>query len=294
MRILITGKNGQVARCLADLANRHPNLELFFAARSEADVFLDLSDNQSIRSAVEKIQPNIVISAAAYTAVDQAEDEPDIAMQCNGVAPGILANEAAKHDAKIIHISTDYVFDGEHLDAYLPSHAVNPINVYGKTKLSGEIAVRNENPNHTILRTAWGYSPYGKNFLKTMLHLAEKNSELRVVDDQIGTPTSAYEVANGILRLCDLWFSGSQAGLNETHHLVGDEAMSWYGFAKKIFTASAAAGGVSCDVRPISTDEFPMKASRPQNSRLDRTSFLQLLEVSNLNPHDEDPLIPCL
>lgn len=270
MKVLVTGKEGQVARCLADRAKDHPKLELIFVAREGTDTVLDLADPDTIRAAVAAHKPDVILNAAAYTAVDQAEDEPDLAMAINGTAPGILAAEAAKIGAKIIHISTDYVFDGDLDRPYLPSDPVNPIGVYGKTKLAGEEAVRAANADHVIARTAWVYSPYGKNFYKTMLRLAEIRDEISVVDDQIGNPTSAYEIADGLLAICDDWEKGGSKRLGETIHLVGPEAMTWCGFARKIFAESKASGGPSCHVIAISTADYPTKAKRPANSRLEQ------------------------
>ncbi|WP_417692131.1 dTDP-4-dehydrorhamnose reductase [Roseibium sp.] len=268
MKILVTGKEGQVARCLADRAADHPALELVFCAREGTEVRLDLAEPATLRAAVQQVRPDVVLNAAAYTAVDQAEDEPELAMAINGQAPGILADEAAKIGARFIQISTDYVFDGELDRPYLPSDPVNPLGVYGQTKQAGEAAVRAANPDHLIARTAWVYSPYGKNFYKSMLRLAETRDELSVVDDQIGNPTSAYEIADGLLAICDDWAAGGKKRLGETIHLVGPEEMTWCGFARKIFAQSMASGGPGCHVVAISSAEYPTKAKRPRNSRL--------------------------
>lgn len=271
MKILVTGKEGQVARCLADRAADHPGLELVFVAREGTDTVLDLADPDTIRAAVAAVKPDVILNAAAYTAVDQAEDEPELAMAINGIAPGILAAEAAKIGAKIIQISTDYVFDGELDRPYLPSDPVNPIGVYGKTKLAGEEAVRAANPDHVIARTAWVYSPYGKNFYKTMLRLAETRDEISVVDDQIGNPTSAYEIADGLLAICDDWAKGDREYLGETHHLVNHQSMSWYQFARSIVEEQIKGTGRQCHVKAISSADYPTKVRRPKNSRLIRT-----------------------
>ncbi len=271
MKILVTGKQGQVARCLADRAGEHPELELVFAARTGTEFLLDLAKPASIRAAVRAAKPDVIINAAAYTAVDKAEDEPELAMQVNGIAPGLLAAEAAACGARIIHISTDYVFDGELDRPYLPSDPVNPIGVYGKTKLTGEEAVRTATSDFVIVRTAWVYSPYGKNFYKTMLRLAETRDEISVVDDQIGNPTSAYEIADGLLAICEDWLKGGKRCLGRIIHLVGPQEMTWCGFARKIFAESAAIGGPDCHVNAISTADYPTKAKRPMNSRLEKT-----------------------
>ncbi|GGB61201.1 NAD(P)-dependent oxidoreductase [Roseibium aquae] len=268
MRVLVTGKEGQVARCLADRAPYHPALELVFAARQGTEILLDLAREETIRAAVAMTKPDVILNAAAYTAVDQAEDEPELAMAINGWAPGILAQEAAKIGARIIQISTDYVFDGELDRPYLPSDPVNPIGVYGKTKLAGEEAVRAATPDHVIVRTAWVYSPYGKNFYKTMLQLAETRDEISVVDDQIGNPTKAHDIADGLLTICNDWAAGRSMRLAETIHLVGPDEMTWCGFARRIFAESAASGGPFCHVNAITTSDYPTRAKRPRNSRL--------------------------
>ncbi|WP_153772174.1 dTDP-4-dehydrorhamnose reductase [Labrenzia sp. CE80] len=272
MKILVTGKEGQVARCLADHAQKHPGLKLVFAARTCTEVLLDLNSEASIRTAVRATEPDVIINAAAYTAVDQAEDEPDLAMQINGIAPGILAEEACNIGARLIQISTDYVFDGELDRPYLPTDPVNPIGVYGKTKLAGENAVRAATPDHVIVRTAWVYSPYGQNFYKTMLRLAETRDEISVVNDQIGNPTSANEIAEGLLAICEDWAQGGRAQLGQTVHLTGPEEMTWYAFAVKILAESERKGGASCRVNAITTSDYPTKAVRPKNSRLSQPS----------------------
>ncbi len=269
MRILVSGKDGQVARCLADRAANHPDLELVFAARAGTDILLDLVQFETVREAVRAVRPDVIINVAAYTNVDQAEDEPELAMQINGIAPGILAEEAAGCGAKIIQVSTDYVFDGTLDRPYQPDDAVNPIGVYGRTKLAGEEAVRSASADHVIVRTAWVYSPYGRNFLKTMLRLAETRNEITVVDDQFGNPTSALDIANGLLTIANRWRSDGKAGLGQIYHLAGSDETSWCGFSRAIFAESARRGGPSADVTAITTADYPTKATRPVNSRLD-------------------------
>lgn len=273
MRILVTGKEGQVARCLADRVGAHPAFDIVFAAREGTAIALDLADPQSVRAAVSNARPDLILSVAAYTAVDQAEDEPDLAMAVNGAAPGILAAAAREKGARIIHVSTDYVFDGSLDRAYVESDPVNPLGVYGRTKLAGEEAVRAANPDHLILRTAWVYSPYGKNFQKTMIRLAETRDTVSVVDDQIGTPTAAHDIADALLLIAQCWKSGRDTGLGKVFHFAGREEMTWCGFARRIFAESAVKGGPRANVIAITTADYPTRAARPQNSRLDRTAF---------------------
>lgn len=268
MKILVTGKHGQVARCIKDCESEYPKLNIVFAARADTEIHLDLDDPSSIVDAINSTKPDVIINAAAYTNVDQAEDEPDLAMRINGIAPGILAKESAQRGVKIIQISTDYVFDGELDRPYLPDDNVNPMGVYGKTKLAGENAVREANPDHVIARTAWVYSPYGNNFYLTMLRLAETRDEISVVDDQWGNPTSANYLAKTLLDLCENWRNGGSKNLGNIIHVVGAEEMTWCGFARKIFAENATAGAAVCIVNAISTEQYPTKAKRPKNSRL--------------------------
>lgn len=268
MRLLVTGKAGQVARCLADRASDHSDFDFVFAARSGTLIALDLTDEASMRAAVQAVKPDVVINAAAFTAVDVAEDEPELAMQVNAVAPAILAQETDRIGAKFIQISTDYVFDGTLDRPYVPSDPVNPLGVYGRTKRAGEEAVMEATADFVIARTAWVYSPYGKNFKKTMLKLAESRDEISVVDDQIGNPTSAYEIADGLLTIIHNWAAGGRQHLGDIIHLVGPRAMSWCAFARQILAESAAAGGPSCTVKAITTADYPTKAKRPKNARL--------------------------
>lgn len=268
MKILITGKNGQIARCIKDQENMYPELDVVFAARAGAEVYLDLNNTNSIIDAIEKTKPDVVINAAAYTNVDQAEEEPDLAMRINGIAPGILAKESAKYCAKIIQISTDYIFDGELDRPYLPNDKVNPLNVYGKTKLAGEIAVRSASSEHVIFRTAWVYSPYGRNFYLTMLKFAETLSEISVVDDQWGNPTPAHFIASTLLDICDNWRCDIRNNIPDTVHVVGSEEMTWCGFARNIFAEKAKIIDSVCKVSAITSEEYPTRARRPKNSRL--------------------------
>ncbi|WP_011582081.1 MULTISPECIES: dTDP-4-dehydrorhamnose reductase [Chelativorans] len=264
MKILVTGKNGQLARSLLDRAARHPHLALDFAARPE----LDLADPRTIAPAIARHAPDLVVNAAAYTAVDQAEDEPELAHAVNGAAAGLIARATAARGIPLIHISTDYVFDGALARPYREEDPVNPLSVYGASKLAGERAVREQNPDHLILRTAWVYSPYGRNFLKTMLKLAEARDEIRVVCDQIGNPTSAHDIAGGILAAAEARRVQGTRGWGKTYHLAGSGEASWHEFAAHIFEESARRGGPSARVTPIATEDYPTKAVRPRNSRL--------------------------
>jgi dTDP-4-dehydrorhamnose reductase len=263
MRILVTGSEGQVARSLAEQADGHA---LVFAARPE----LDLARPETIEAAVARIHPDLIVSAAAYTAVDKAESEFDLALRINGEAPGVLARAGAKIGAPIIHLSTDYVFDGSLDRPWREDDAVGPINIYGATKLAGEQAVQASGAVHAILRLAWVYSPFGANFVRTMLRLAETRDALNVVDDQRGCPSSALDIATAILTVADAWADGATSGV---YHFAGTGETDWAGFARAIFAESAKHAGPTAAVTGIPSSEYPTPARRPANSRLDCTRF---------------------
>lgn len=269
MKILVTGRDGQVAQSLAE---RHAGRELVFAGRPE----LDLADPASIERAVAAINPALVISAAAYTAVDKAEDEPERAMAVNGEGPGVLARAAAKIGAPVIHLSTDYVFDGSLDRSWREDDPVAPLGVYGATKLAGEQAVAASGATHAILRTAWVYSPFGNNFVKTMLRLAETRDSLNVVEDQYGCPTSALDIADGIMAMVAAWQAEPARGTNAVYHLAGAGETDWAGFARAIFAESAKRGGPAAQVTGIPSSGYPTRAVRPANSRLDCARLAQV------------------
>jgi dTDP-4-dehydrorhamnose reductase len=261
---LVIGRTGQLALSLAERAAAH-GLEVNLAGRPE----VDLLDRNSLRRAVAQSGAETVINAAAYTAVDRAEDEPEAAAACNAIAPLYLAEASREAGARLFHVSTDYVFDGSGERPWTEQDATGPKSVYGRTKLEGEHAIRETLGEHLIVRTAWVYSPFGGNFVKTMLALAQTRAELRVVGDQIGNPTSALDLADGLLTAAARWEEG-RAG---TYHLAGTGAASWAEFATEIFALSAARGGPSARVAAIPSSEWPAKAPRPLNSRLDSARF---------------------
>jgi dTDP-4-dehydrorhamnose reductase len=264
MRILLTGKDGQIGwelqRTLAPLG------ELAAFGRDG----LDLADLDALSSTVRALQPDVIVNAAAYTAVDQAQKEPALAMRLNAEAPGVLAREAARSGALLVHISTDYVFDGRKNSPYVEDDAVNPINSYGSSKLAGETAVRDAGGRHLILRTSWIYAARGKNFLRTILRLAHEREELRVVSDQIGAPTWSRLVAEAIAHLVVLT-RAQHAGVPGTYHLTTGGETSWHGFAQEAITQATELTGFKARVRtitPIPSSEYPLPAQRPLNSRL--------------------------
>ena len=266
LRYLVTGREGQVVQSLLEQSKRpeHDGIELVAVGRPA----LDLSKPESIRSAVEEVKPDLIISAAAYTAVDQAESDEETARSVNALGPCVLAEAAASRKIPIIHLSTDYVFDGMKSEPYVETDAVGPMSAYGRTKLEGERAVQEATDNAVILRTAWVYSPFGKNFVKTMLRLAETRETVNVVADQIGNPTSALDIADGIFKVARNLAEDSDHSLRGVFHMSGRGEASWADFAEEIFRVSTSKGGPSATVGRISTAEYPTPAKRPANSRL--------------------------
>lgn len=253
MRILLTGRNGQVGweleRALAPLG------EVIALDRAG----LDLSDPAAIQRVVRDARPEVIVNAAAYTAVDRAESEPALAASINSVAPGILAEEARRCGALLVHYSTDYVFDGEKKTPYVEEDAASPVNVYGKTKLEGERAIDASGCRYLVLRTSWVYGPRGHNFLRTVLRLARERNELRMVDDQIGAPTSAAAIALATAEML------RRAGPEGLFHMTASGEVSWRGFAEAI----VASQHLPVRVIGIASQDYPAAARRPRNSLLD-------------------------
>lgn len=264
MRIVVTGREGQVVRSLVErgAAAGHDIVAL---GRPQLDL---AADAETIIAAIVAAQPEVVVSAAAYTAVDKAEAEPDLAFAINAAGAGAVAAAAARLGVPLIHLSTDYVFDGTKPTAYVEGDATGPTSVYGASKLAGEQAVLAAHDNVAILRTAWVYSPFGANFVRTMLRLAGERDELRVVGDQRGNPTSALAIADAVTASADKLCSNSDQALRGIFHMSGGGEATWAEFAEAIFAASAAAGGPVARVLPITTADYPTPARRPANSRL--------------------------
>ena len=254
MRILLTGRNGQVGwELLKALA---PLGEIVAPDRAR----LDLRDPARTREAVRGANPDVIVNAAAYTAVDHAESEREAAFALNAAAPGVLAEEAKRSGALLVHYSTDYVFDGSKPAPYVEEDEPNPINVYGASKLAGERAIAAAGCRHLILRTSWVYGPRGSNFMLTMLRLARERPELRVVDDQVGAPTSSLAIARATAQLL-------RPGAHGTYHLSAAGRTSWCGFARAIL----ARAGIATPVTAIRSEDYPTPARRPRNSRLNCT-----------------------
>ncbi len=276
MRILVTGKEGQVDTSLQTLADTQADIELIRIGLPEAD----LSRPESLEAPVRAARPDVIISSAAYTAVDKAESEAELAERINGDGPGALARLAAELNIPILHLSTDYVFAGDKDGNYSEADTPGPVGVYGRTKLSGETQIAAATPNHVILRTAWVYSPYGNNFVKTMLRLGETRDELNVVADQHGRPTYAPEIARALLTIARRVHGDADPTLRGIFHLTGQGETSWAGFARAIFDGAALRGRKMVKVNDIPTSAYPTPAARPANSRLDGGKLKSIYDLS--------------
>jgi dTDP-4-dehydrorhamnose reductase len=266
-KILLLGADGQVGTELQETLS--PLGELYSVTRTD----LDLSESDRIATCIQEIKPNFIVNSAAYTAVDKAESEPELAHQINAIAPKIMAQEAEKLGAFFLHISTDYVFDGHKNTPYLETDPTNPISVYGQSKLAGEIAIQAATNRYCILRTAWVYGVAGKgNFVKTMLRLGKDRKELKVVMDQVGTPTYSEDIAKTIYQLLTHQATG-------IYHFTNSGVISWYDFAIAIFEeAEALKIPLSIqEVYPITTSEYPTPAKRPAYSVLSSQKITELL-----------------
>lgn len=264
MRIAVTGREGQVARCLVERSRDRSGIDVVAIGRPE----LDLRRPETILPALRAASPDLVVSAAAYTAVDKAEDEPEVAAAVNAAGAGKVAESAAALGVPVIHLSSDYVFAGDGNRPYDERDPTEPQSIYGRTKLAGEVAVAIENPRHVILRTAWVYSPFGKNFVKTMLFLAADRGVVRVVADQFGNPTSALDIADAILAIAPKLLGEAPASRSGIFHLAGSGSTHWAGLAARVFETSRVLGGPWARVEAIATVDYPTRARRPANSCL--------------------------
>jgi dTDP-4-dehydrorhamnose reductase len=266
MRLLIAGWQGQVARALVEAAPACPEVRACAVGRAA----LDICEARSIERALSDINPTLVINSAAYTAVDEAETEVERAYALNRDGARLLAEASARRNIPIIHLSTDYVYGGHKRDAYVEDDPTDPVTVYGQSKLEGEEAVRAANPQHVILRTAWVFSPSGRNFVKTMLSRAAENERISVVNDQRGSPTYAPHLVDAILDLARK-LSGAKDGEVPwgVYHATGAGTATWCEMAQEVFRCSAKLGGPTAVVDPIASTDYPTPAQRPVNSRLD-------------------------
>lgn len=265
MRMVVSGREGQIVRSLRERM-AGTQFQLFPIGRPELDL---AGDSVAIVAAIAASRPDIVVSAAAYTQVDRAESEPDLAFAVNEHGARAVAEAAARLAVPLIHLSTDYVFDGSKSAAYAEDDSTAPTSVYGASKLAGERAVLAEHDDSVILRTAWVYSPFGSNFMKTMLRLARDREEISVVADQYGNPTSALDIADAILAVAANLIGNGDASKRGIFHMTAKGEANWADFAEAIFAASAALGGPSARVKRIATADFQTAAKRPANSRLD-------------------------
>lgn len=285
LRILIIGQNGQVSRALQ---SRLAGMGELIVRGSDQ---LDLARPDHLRSPINALRPDLIINAAAHTAVDQAESEPERAFAINATAPGVLAQVAVELGVPLIHYSTDYVFDGRKREPYTEADTPNPLSVYGRSKLAGEDAIRDAAGQHLILRTSWVYSSEGRNFLLTMQRLLQEKSHLRVVDDQIGAPTWAGTIADSTAHLIERWQAGRH-GAWGTYHLTAQGETSWFGFAQAIGEHLIEQHKPCAVLEPIPSGAYPTPAPRPLNSRLDCTRLLQQWGVSQ--PDWRSALHQCL
>src|SRR6266567_4556505 len=272
--ILVAGKSGQLARCLRDSAVSS-NVSMVAVGRPE----LDLENGEGIDRVTAAVEPSAIVNAAAYTAVDRAEAEPGraFAVNCDGAA--LLADAATRRGIPFIQISTDYLFDGSKRSPYREDDLTAPLNVYGASKLAGEAAVLRACPGAAVIRTSWVYSPYGNNFVRTMLRLSETQAVVRVVDDQRGTPTSAANLAAAILAIVERLRSPNGCDDAGIYHLAGDAETSWHGFTAAILASLARRGRRVPKLQAITAAEYPTPARRPKNSCLDSSKAERIFGV---------------
>ena len=293
MRILVTGKNGQLGKSINKIVNTgngknnyQQDNEFIFVGREE----IDLSSESDINRYFDSNNKfDIIINCAAYTAVDKAEKEQELANQVNHLAVKQLANIANEQKAKLVHVSTDYVFDGTGGKPYKETDKINPINVYGKTKLAGEKTLQEIMPTDAIIiRTSWVYSEYGNNFVNTMLRLGKERDELNVVSDQIGSPTYANDLAVAILEIIDNKDYQDKKQPTEIYHYSNKGRVSWYDFAKEIFKIAE----VDCKVNSITTQQHPTPAQRPRNTLMDKEKIIEKFGIKT--PYWKEALCSCI
>ena len=274
MVVLVTGANGQLGQAIQFISGKYPEIDFVFCSSSD----LDITNLENCKAVFAKHQPHFCINTAAYTAVDKAESESDKAHLINAVGPENLAKVCKEFDTILVHISTDFIFDGTSKVPYLETDVPNPKSIYGQTKLDGEIAIQKNWEKHFIIRTSWVYSQFANNFMKTMLRLASELDNLSVVNDQIGTPTNAVDLAEVLLKII-------VSCQTESHEVFGiynfsnEGVCSWYDFAATIFHQK----GIEIDLKPIPTDSYPTPAKRPAYSVLDKTKIKKVFGVEIKN-----------
>lgn len=286
MRLAVTGLHGQVVSAMIERAPR--GVELIALGRPR----LDLTVRDSVLAALRAARCDVIVNTAAYTEVDRAESEPEVAMRVNGDGAGYVAEIASELRAPLIHLSTDYVFDGALDRPYREDDATAPTGAYGRSRLAGEQRIADIHADHAILRTSWLYSPFGANFVRTMLRLGETQAEAHVVADQRGNPTSAIDIADALFAIAERLRADPSPALRGIFHLTGGGEATWAEFAEAIFVEAAAHGRAPTSVKPIATADYPTPARRPANSRLDSAKLAKTFGVSL--PHWRDSMKPCV
>ncbi|HEX6171979.1 MAG TPA: dTDP-4-dehydrorhamnose reductase [Chitinophagaceae bacterium] len=270
-KILVTGANGQLGKELREFSSLHTGLDFVFLSRED----LPIEQFELVRNYFNTLKPAYCINCAAYTAVDKAESEKDLAFLINGEAVGVLAAVCKEHNTKFIHVSTDYVFNGEATYPYTENFPTDPINVYGASKLEGEKRAMELNPSGIIIRTSWLYSSFGKNFVKTMMKLMNEKDEIRVINDQLGSPTNAEDLAETIFNIIGYCHSQIYTWEPGIYNFSNKGMITWYDFAKAIKEIINS----PCSIKPISTAEYPTPAKRPAYSVLDKTKIQKTFGV---------------
>lgn len=279
-KILVTGANGQLGSEINKISGQFAEMEFCFTDVAE----LDITNPEKVAELIAEFQPEFLVNCAAYTAVDKAETDLSVATLLNATAVGILAEQSAKAGCKMIHVSTDYVFDGNGPRPYREDDRVDPQSAYGRTKLEGELLCQKLNPESLIIRTSWLYSAFGNNFVKTMVRLGNERSELGVIADQIGTPTNAADLASAILTIISSVKSGEKAFVAGIYHYSNEGVASWYDFTKAIFDIAE----INCFVKPIATEDYPSPVQRPPYSVMNKSKIKLIFGLKI--PHWRDSL----
>jgi dTDP-4-dehydrorhamnose reductase len=264
-KILVTGSNGQLGSEINKISESFTGMEFMFTDVAE----LDITNPEKVAECLAGFSPDYLVNCAAYTAVDKAETDLEFATLLNATAVGILAKQSAKIGCKMIHISTDYVFDGNGPRPYTEDHLVSPQSAYGKTKLEGELLCQKLNPESLIIRTSWLYSAFGNNFVKTMVRLGNERPELGIISDQIGTPTNAADLALAILTIISSVEKNEKSFVSGIYHYSNEGVASWYDFTKAIFDIT----GIRCSVKPIATEDYPSPVQRPAYSVMNKSKI---------------------
>jgi dTDP-4-dehydrorhamnose reductase len=272
MVVLVTGANGQLGQAIRAAAPGNSDIQFYFAGSAEADV----TNTDSLSAIFSTVKPDFCINAAAYTAVDKAESEPEKAYAINATGAANLARVCKEYNTILLHISTDFVFDGSKNTPYNEDDATNPQSVYGRSKLEGELAVQQLLERHYIIRTSWVYSQYGNNFMKTMLRLGNERDSLSVVNDQTGTPTNANDLAGALIAIIKFTANFPNNANFGLYHFSNEGQCSWYDFAKEIFIVNK----INIDLQPITTAQYPTPAKRPVYSVLDKSKIIKVFNIT--------------